>query len=82
MGFFRGSQLIISKRTVNIGAMTSECGAHAERGKNYIILLLATLTSILTQELNAFLGGLIVDKNSLLHGPNLLSNARSTPWGG
>ena len=37
-----------SNVTVNIGAITGESGAYAEWGKNYEIVLLATLTSVLT----------------------------------
>ena len=45
--------------------MTSECGAHAECGKNYIILLWWP-----------YFGS-----NSPLYGAKLLSNAQGIPWG-
>ena len=37
-----------SNKTMNIAAIAGESGAYAEWGKNYEILLLATLTSVLT----------------------------------
>ena len=49
--------------------------AHAELGKNYEILLLATLTSVLTRKLNARLGGRHFGSNSALYGAKRQSNA-------
>lgn len=57
--------MIISNKTVNIGAMTSKCGAHAECGKNYKFLLWRPYFGL----------------NSPLYGAKLLSNAWGIPWG-
>ena len=46
-----------SNKTVNRSNDPLTRRAHAELGKNYEILLLATLTSVLARKLNARLGG-------------------------
>ena len=52
---------------------------HAECGKKYEILFLATLTSVLTRKSNAQLGGPRFGSNSPLYGAKLQSNARVMP---
>ena len=51
------SRLFEKLSTVNRGAMTPEPGVHTECRKNYKILLLMMLTSVLTQESNTWLDG-------------------------
>ena len=62
--------------------MTHGHDAHAESGKNYEILLLATLTSVLTRKSNAHLGGPHYGSNSPLYGAKPQSNARGMRMGG
>ena len=64
---------------MNIRAMTHGHDAHAESGKNYEILLFATLTSVLTRKSNAHLEGPHYGSNSPLYGAKLQSNARGMP---
>ena len=68
-GFFKRSQR--SNKTVNIGAKSCKHHAHTECSKNYKILLLATLTSILTRKgSNDRLGRPHFGSNSPLYGQN------------
>ena len=68
-GFFKGSQS--SNKTANIGAKSCKHHAHTECSKNYKILLLATLTSILTRKgSNDRLGRPHFGSNSPLYGQN------------
>ena len=68
-GFFKGSQS--SNKTANIGAKSCKHRAHTECSKNYQILLLATLSSILTQKgSNDHLGRPHFGSNSPLYGQN------------
>ena len=67
--FFKGSQS--SNKTANIGAKSCKHHAHTECSKNYKILLLATLTSILTWKgSNDCLGRPDFGSNSPLYGQN------------
>ena len=66
-----------SNKTVNRSNDPLTRRAHAELGKNYEILLLATLTSVLTRKLNARLGGRHFGSNSALYGAKRQSNARN-----
>ena len=66
-----------SNKTVNRSNDTLRRRAHAEGGKNYEILLLATLTNVLTRTLNARLGGRHFGSNSALYGAKRQSNARN-----
>ena len=67
--FFKGSQS--SNKTANIGAKSCKHHAHTECSKNYKILLLATLSSILTQKgSNDRLGRPHFGSNSPLYGQN------------
>ena len=56
--------------------MTHGHDAQAECGKNYEVLLLATLTTVLTRKSYAQLGGAHFGSNSPLYGTKLQSNAR------
>ena len=68
-GFFKGSQS--SNKTANIGTKSCKHHAHTECSKNYKILSLATLTSILTQKgSNDRLGRPHFGSNSPLYGQN------------
>ena len=74
-GFFKGSQS--SNKTANIGAKSCKHHAHTECSKNYKILLLATLTSILTWKgSNDCLGRPHFGSNSPLYGQNAGKMAR------
>ena len=54
MGFFKGSQMLQqTSEYVHIRAMILEHSEHDESGKNYKIILLVTLTSVLTQKSKA-----------------------------
>ena len=66
-----------SNKTVNRSNDPLTRRVHAELGKNYEILLLATLTSVLTRKLNARLGGRHFGSNSALYGAKRQSNARN-----
>ena len=68
-GFFKGSQS--SNKPANIGAKSCKHHAHTECSKNYKILLLVTLTSILTWKgSNDRLGRPHFGSNSPLYGQN------------
>ena len=68
-GYFKGSQS--SNKTVNIGAKSCKHRAHTECINNYQILLLATLSSILTQKgSNDLLGRNHFGSHSLLYRQN------------
>ena len=74
-GFFKGSQS--SNKTANIGPKSCKHHAHTECSKNYKILLLATLTSILTWKgSNDHLGRPHFGPNSPLYGLNCGQMAR------
>ena len=68
-GFLKGSQR--SNKTAHIGAKSCKHHAHTECSKNYKILLLAMLSSILTQKgSNDRLGRPHFGSNSPLYGQN------------
>ena len=74
-GFFKGSQS--SNKTANIGTKSCKHRVHTECSKNYKILLLATLTSILTWKgSNDRLGRPHFGSNSPLYGQNCGQMAR------